>query len=63
MAWIVIAKTCIDCGGDIAFEIFDNPPTDDECKRIEDSLGGMYCIKHWVKEIEDGINEIQNETF
>lgn len=61
--WIVICRSCIDCGGDVAFEIFNKEPTDEDKKRVSDELGGMYCIKEFTKEIESGVNYIKNETY
>lgn len=59
MSWIIICKSCVDCGGDIGFRIIDNTPTEDDIKAVKDELGGMYCIKEYIKEIEeDNINII-----
>lgn len=62
MSYIIISQTCGDCGGKMAFLITEDKPTQYEIDRLEDELGGMWCINSRVKEIkEDEINIIDDE--
>ena len=45
MEYILVARCCSECGGDIAVMPFNEKPTEKEEKMLIDSLGGMYCIQ------------------
>lgn len=61
MKWIVIVRSCAECGGLMAFEIFDDKPTPDQINQIKNEIGGMDCITEYFSEIKDGINKFSND--
>lgn len=55
MSWIIICRTCSDCGGTIGFKITENKPTQEDINWVAKELGGAYCISEYVKEIDEDI--------
>jgi hypothetical protein len=45
MEYILVARSCDDCGGDFAVKTFAQKPSKDDERSLIDSLGGMYCIQ------------------
>ncbi len=52
MSYIIICKSCNDCGGDIAFLITEEKPTQEQISEV---------ISEFVSEIEDGVNYLENK--
>lgn len=58
--FIVVCTACRDCGSCQAVGLFPNKPTDDEVRKVNDSIGGMWCIRIKTYELSEGeivINE------
>jgi hypothetical protein len=61
MSWIVITRRCSDCGGKVSFEVFDEKPTEDQISYFNERAGNFSCATQYIKEIEEGYNEIDND--
>lgn len=61
MSWIVIVTKCNECGGGMAFEIFEAEPTKQEVDYVYERFGSFSCGSTYVIEIEEGFNTIENE--
>lgn len=53
MKYLVICRTCEDCGDKHIVKIFDESPTYHQVRPLEYELGGMHCISSEVVEIEE----------
>ena len=54
MKYILVARSCSLCGGDIAVKPFEEIPTEEEMRDLRNSLGGMFCIRTYLFENNDG---------
>ena len=50
--WVIVSKTCENCGGEIAVRILTEKPTEPQIKENRESLGGMFCIETYVVSVE-----------
>lgn len=44
MEYILVARSCSDCGGDFAVKAFSEKPSIKDENDLVNSLGGMFCI-------------------
>lgn len=42
--FVIVATACSDCN-EQAVALFYNQPTTEDLKRVEEEIGGMWCIK------------------
>lgn len=49
--WVVVATSCSDCNS-IGAAAFDHKPSDEEVEVVKSHIGGMFCIKEHVFELE-----------
>jgi hypothetical protein len=45
MEYILVARSCSDCGGDFAVKPFSGKPSSEDENALVNSLGGMFCIQ------------------
>jgi hypothetical protein len=50
--WVVTARLCSDCGGEMSVAIFAHEPTLQERRAVKASAGGNYCISLTVTKCE-----------
>ncbi len=43
--WIVISRSCADCGAEMTVLLIDRKPSDADIREAEQDLGGMTCIE------------------
>ena len=48
MNYIVVVKSCEDCGPQVGTGIFENYPAPSDIEVLKNSIGGMYCINAYV---------------
>ena len=53
--WAIVSYSCEECGNSTVIKIQSNEPTVKEISVVEESLGGMYCIKSYVTEANEGM--------
>jgi hypothetical protein len=51
MIFVLIARSCDDCG-QFGIQLLEHEPTIEDKEEITDRLGGMYCIRTTVMEVE-----------
>jgi len=60
--FLIISTCCRDCGNDTTVKLQTTKPTDEEQAAVAAELGGMFCIRTNVAEIELGkIVTVDNE--
>lgn len=42
--YLVVARSCENCGAQMAAALFSHVPTEADKTSVSDKLGGMYCI-------------------
>jgi hypothetical protein len=58
--FLIIAKACDNCGGELAVKIQQAQPSGKEIDELASELGGMFCIRSRVIEvIEDKITHVE----
>lgn len=50
--WIVIAKSCYDCGDSTGIKAFSHEPSETEKQEVATAIGGMFCIQTSTFEVE-----------
>lgn len=51
--YLIISKTCRDCGADVAVKLTTEKPNESTIREVEESIGGGFCISSIVfEEIE-----------
>jgi hypothetical protein len=51
---VIVSVSCDNCGADAAIRSLDHSPTAEEIKENENEIGGMWCIRSYVSEVETG---------
>jgi hypothetical protein len=54
MKYLLVCRSCKNCGADVAVRQYDELPTDDERIALEKTIGGMWCITTKLFCTEDG---------
>ena len=50
--FIVVSTSCKDCASQ-GVGVFEKPPSKEEIDKVEQAIGGMYCIYSQIYEVKE----------